>query len=178
MKLSEIIFESDPITERPLGIMKKAGLGIASKFSSNAAGKLAAGSEANELRKDYDFYLGSSNQQATADSLLKFLGQEGHSTDAAEKALANVPGVKQDPSTAVPKNIIDQVFTSIAQGQVSTGKVQPAAPAAATGKQPAGTAARSIPQVTADLDQMSDNEKRTIVKHLKTTDRYNQLQLP
>jgi hypothetical protein len=178
MKLSEIISESENITERPLGIMKKAGLGIASKFSSKAAGKLASGSEANELRKDYDFYLGSSNQTATADSLLKFLSQEGHSTDAAQKALANVPGVKQDPSTLIPKNIIDQVFTSIAQGQVSTGKVQPAAPAAAaSSKPPAGAKARPTSQVTADLDKMSDDEKRAIIKHLKTTDRFNSLGL-
>lgn len=178
MKLSEIISESDNILERPMGIIKKAGLGIASKFSSKSAGKLASGSEANELRKDYDFYLGSSKQQATADSLLKFLGQEGHPTDAAQKTLATVPGVNQDPSTLIPKNIIDQVFSSIAQGQVSTGKVQPAATAAATSIKPsAGTKSRSVQQVTADLDRMSDDEKRAIIKHLKTTDRFNQMGL-
>lgn len=177
MRLYEIISESDPITERPLGIMKKAGLGIASAFSSKAAGKLASGSEANELRKDYDFYLGSSNQQATSDSLLKFLGQEGHPTDTAQKTLASVPGVKQNPSTLIPKNIVDQVFTSIAQSQVSTGKVQPVAPAKTSVKQSAGTAAKLIPQVTADLDKMSLADKQAVIKHLKTTDRFNELGL-
>ena len=73
MRLSEIIVESSTITERPMGILKKAGLGLASKISSKAAGKLASGNEANELRKDYDFYLGSSNQKATANSLIQFL---------------------------------------------------------------------------------------------------------
>lgn len=181
MKLSEIISESDNILERPMGIIKKAGLGLASKFSSKAAGKLASGSEANELQKDYDFYLGSSNQKATAGSLMQFLKQEKHPTDAAQKAIAGVPGIKQNPSIPLPRNITDQVFNSIAQGKISTGQVTPAQSKGVAQAPVKGSAALSTPiglsQVTDAVNKMSNDEKRDLIKHLKTTDRFNQLGL-
>jgi len=180
MKLSEILVESKTLSEKPMGILKRAGLGLASKVSSKAAGKLASGSEANELHKDYNFYLGSSNQKATANSLLQFLKQEGHPIDVAQKAIATVPGVDQNPETPLPKNITDQVFTSIAQGKVSTGQVAPAQSKGST-QQPAATDLTATPsyainnQVKDAVNKMSAKEKQELITHLKTTDKFNQL---
>jgi hypothetical protein len=181
MKLSEILVESKTLSEKPMGILKRAGLGLASKVSSKAAGKLASGSEANELHKDYNFYLGSSNQKATANSLLQFLKQEGHPIDVAQKAIATVPGVDQNPETPLPKNITDQVFTSIAQGKVSTGQVVPAVASTSTQQPATGSAATpgyaKLNQVKDAVKKMSDDEKRDLIKHLKATDTFNALKL-
>jgi hypothetical protein len=176
MRLTEIISESTTITERPMGILKKAGLGLASKVSSKAAGKLASGNEANELKKDFDFYLGSSNQKATANSLMQFLNQEGYSTDAAQKAIANIPGADQNPETPLPKNVIDQVFTSLGQSNVSTGKVTPtqATNSPQTNlNMPAATKSPNINQVKSAVEKMDNYEKRELIKHLKAVGALN-----
>ena len=175
MKLSEILSESQTLSEKPMGIMKKAGLGLASKVSSKAAGKLASGSEANELHKDYNFYLGSSNQQSTANSLMQFLKQEGHPIDVAQKAIAGVPGINQNPETPLPKNITDQVFNSIAQGKVSTGQVAPAQSKGSTQQPASGGAAipgyAALPQVKDAVTKMDDAARQELIDHLKTIDK-------
>jgi len=179
MKLHEILTESYDLNEAPLGLLKKAGLGVASKFSSKAAGKLASGNEANEIRKDFDFYIGSSNQQPTAAALMQFLKQEGHPTAGAQKSIALVPGIKQNPAMPLPKNIIDQVFSSIAQSKVSTGQM-PAKPTASASKttpvqQPAVPGYAINNQVKDAVNKMSAKEKQELITHLKTTDKFNQL---
>jgi hypothetical protein len=179
MKISELLMENQDLDEAPMGIMKRAGLGLASKFSSKASGKLASGKESNELRKDFDFYLGSSNQKATAKSLMQFLNQEGHPTDTAQKSIAAVPGADQNPETPIPNNVINQIFTSIAQSNVSSGKVTPTQPTSLTQQPAAGQTA--IPnyarssQVKDAVNKMSDDEKRDLIKHLKATDKFGAL---
>jgi len=102
MKVSEI-FEFQLLNERPLGMLKQAGLGIASALGSGAAeNKLAVGDRANFLRQKYDRYLGTSGQQPTADSLIAFLKQTGYPTDSAEKIARAAPQQKPADGQATP----------------------------------------------------------------------------
>jgi len=100
MKVSEL-FESQQLNERPLGMFKQAGLGVASALGSKSAGdKLAVGDRANFLRQKYDRYLGTSGQQPTANSLIAFLKQSGYPTDAAERVVKATPAQTQQPANA------------------------------------------------------------------------------
>jgi hypothetical protein len=177
MKLSEIISESTTITERPMGILKKAGLGLASKVSSKAAGKLASGSEANELRKDYDFWLGASGQKATASSLIQFLKGEGHSTAAAQQEISKIPGADQDPNMPLPKNTIDQILSKLGSDRISKGQVAPVS-AGGTGAQ-SKTQPASAPTSLRDLKnsvvKLEPDEQQEIINTLKQNDAYRRL---
>jgi hypothetical protein len=85
MKVTEI-FESQQLTEKPMGLLKTAGLGVASALGSQSSKeKLEVGGRANHLRQKFNTYLNTSGQQATADALLTFLKQVGYPTDAASK---------------------------------------------------------------------------------------------
>lgn len=130
MKLSEILTESQNLNEAPMGMLKRGALGLASKFSSKASGKLAAGNEANALRKDFDFWLGSTNQKASVDTLRQFLNQEGHPTDSAEQILKSLEqkSAQAAPTTAAPAAAGTATLTS-----------------ANTTKPVAGTAAKANP---------------------------------
>jgi hypothetical protein len=179
MKLSEILTESSIITERPMGIMKRAGLGLASKFSSKAAGELASGKEANELKKDYDFWLGSSGKTSTASSFTEFLKQSGNFNQDAQKKLASIPGVNQNPDAVIPKNVVDNILTSIAQQAVTTGKVTPQSSTSSGGsnnKQSfldklAGTkSSASIDSVKSQVNKLSYTDRQKIIDYLKSTE--------
>ena len=112
----------------------------------------------------------------------KILGtsiQEGHPTAGAQKSIALVPGIKQNPSMPLPKNIIDQVFSSIAQSKVSSGqmpaKQTTSTPKATPGQQPAVPGYAVNNQVKDAVNKMSAKEKQELITHLKTTDKFNQL---
>jgi hypothetical protein len=176
MRLNEILDEA------PLGAIKKAGLGIASKFSSKASGKLAMGKEANEIKKDFNFFVGSSNQSPTARVLMNFLKQENHPTDSANNILKS----ELPSDDALSNAVIDQVLSAVAQDAFKSGKVKSTSssqnsnqsnPSSTGKKQSTSSGSRSVPQVASDLDQMSNDEKKAILKHLKTTDTYNELGL-
>jgi hypothetical protein len=171
MRLSEIIVESSTITERPMGILKKAGLGLASKISSKAAGKLASGNEANELRKDYDFYLGSSNQKATANSLIQFLKGEGHSTTAAQQEISKIPGADQDPNMPLPKNTIDQILSKLGSDRISKGQVAPVSSGSAGDQAQSKTQPAVAPTSLRDLknsvSKLDPADKQEIINMLK-----------
>lgn len=128
MKLSEIIAESHELNEAPMGIIKKAGLGLASKFSSKAAGKLSLGSEANNLRKDFDFWLGRTNQKATVNTLRQFLKQEGHPTDTAEQILKSLEQSSSPSFTGTTATQTDAGATPTAKGATATNNTPSADP--------------------------------------------------
>ena len=95
MKVTEI-FNSQQLNEKPMGLMKRAGLGVASALGRQSSGeKLEVGNRANFLRQKYNTYLNTSGQQATADSLLAFLKQVGYPTDAASKIVKAQPAQGQ-----------------------------------------------------------------------------------
>jgi hypothetical protein len=109
MKLTEILSESQRINEKPMGLLKKAGLGIASKFSDKAAGKLQVGNKINAVKTDFEKYLGRSNQQPTVDVLLKYLETKGYPIDRARQ-IANTSDKNQNdvqnaPSSNIPADI-------------------------------------------------------------------------
>ena len=131
MKLSEILTESQTLNEAPMGMLKRGALGLASKFSSKATGKLAAGNEANALRKDFDFWLGSTNQKASINTLRQFLKQEGHPTDSAEQILKSL---EQKSAQAAPTTTV---------APAAAGTTTPSS--ANTTKPAAGTAAKVNP---------------------------------
>jgi hypothetical protein len=103
MKIQDILTESQQLTEKPMGFLKKAGLGIASKFSSTAAGKLDSGERANHLKKEYKKWLGGSGEKESVDSLINFLNLAGYPTDSAARILkvgSEVDDNKQQPPAA------------------------------------------------------------------------------
>lgn len=198
MKLSEILTESQTLNEAPMGMLKRGALGLASKFSSKATGKLAAGNEANALRKDFDFWLGSTNQEPTAQTLLQFLNKEGLPTQNARNLISKIPGGSRNPNVIVPKNIIDQIMTSIAaselmpkqgQTQAATSGAQPAATntppggakavrnpqTAPAAQSQAAPQAANFKQVKPTIDKLSDRDKQELIDYLKKNDRFQKL---
>lgn len=80
MNIYEIISESN-VDEAPIGMMKRAGLGIASKLGSKSAkAKLDVGTDANAMKKDLITWMaGSGIRKGTLspDDFKNFLGQKG-----------------------------------------------------------------------------------------------------
>ena len=181
MKLTEILKESNEITEAPLGMLKRAGLGLASKFSSKAAGQLATGNEANEIRKDYDFYLGSTSQTATSKSLMRFLQKEKHPVNIAQSVISKIPGIQQNPQMPLPKNVIDQIFNSIAVAQ--TRKSMPSSSkqtAQSTGQSQAAQTSANQPkanvnQIKTMVSNLNRFDKQALIDYLKQNDRLKEL---
>ena len=87
MNVNDIISESN-IDEAPMGMMKRAGLGIASKLGSKGArAKLDVGSDANTMRKDLITWMaGSGIKKGTlsTDDFKNFLGQKGLPTTSVD----------------------------------------------------------------------------------------------
>jgi hypothetical protein len=102
MKIKDILIESHDLTEAPVGMLKRAGLGIASKFGSDSAkGALDTATTANGLKKAYSRFLGQSGQKPNADNILAFLNQNGLPTDGAQTAIqqaASASGVQLAPA--------------------------------------------------------------------------------
>jgi hypothetical protein len=97
MKINEfaIINESKKVNEAPMGMLKRAGLGIASKFgSAKAAGKLETGKTANLIKKAFEKHLGATGGEASAEELIAFLKLNKYPTDGVEqlaKQMASKP---------------------------------------------------------------------------------------
>lgn len=88
MKITDIITESKIVNEAPVGMLKRAGLGIASKLgSTRAAGALDTAEVANNLKKAFSRFLGQTGQKPNSDSIIAFLQRNGLPTDGAEKAI-------------------------------------------------------------------------------------------
>ena len=142
MKISDILIESQQIDEAPVGMLKRAGLGIASKLGSNkAAGALDTGKIANGLKKAYDRYLGQTGQKPDSDSIIAFLQSNGLPTDAAEKTIQQA-GVASGAAFAPAKDM----KTTLGIGKKATGPMatpNPKAPAEPTGNIDTGVEPKS-----------------------------------
>lgn len=102
MKINDIVLESKSINEAPVGMLKRAGMGLAAKLGSHtAAGGLETAKLANNLKNAYSKYLGKSRQKPNSDNILAFLKSNGLPTDAAEKEVqqaAASAGVQLKPA--------------------------------------------------------------------------------
>jgi hypothetical protein len=91
MKITDIVSQKQQkqqVAEAPVGMLKRAGLGIASKLGSQTAkGALDTATMANGLRKQFDYYLGQSGQKPNSDAIIAFLGANGFPTAGAEAAI-------------------------------------------------------------------------------------------
>jgi hypothetical protein len=102
MKIKDILLESNSLNEAPVGMLKRAGLGIASKLGSQGAGgKLDTANVANQLKKDFTRYVGTLwNRKPDAELLVQWLQSKGYPTDGVEKMLA--PVAQTDPADETP----------------------------------------------------------------------------
>jgi hypothetical protein len=102
MKITDVITESKKINEAPVGMLKRAGLGIASKLgSTRAAGALDTAEVANNLKKAFSRFLGQTGQKPNSDSIIAFLQRNGLPTDGAEKAIQQAAagaGIQMGPA--------------------------------------------------------------------------------
>lgn len=90
MRVFDIVAE-EITNEAPMGALSKIGNTVAAKFGSGkATGKLETGQIANQLRKEFDVYLGKTGQQATPDAALAFLKSKGYPTNKA-KSISSAP---------------------------------------------------------------------------------------
>ena len=109
MKITDLLVESNQqTTEAPMGFLKSMGNKVAGAFGSGQAqGRLETGKEANQLKKEFDVFLGKTGQQPTGDMIVKFLKQKGYPTSSAERLLsgeltANVRGAAPQQQAQQP----------------------------------------------------------------------------
>jgi hypothetical protein len=91
MKITDIVSQKQQkqqVDEAPVGMLKRAGLGIASKLGRQSAkGALNTAAMANGLRKQFDYYLGQTDQKPNSDAIIAFLSTNGFPTAGAEAAI-------------------------------------------------------------------------------------------
>jgi len=158
MKITDILSQKQQqqISEAPVGMLKRAGLGIASKFgSSSAKGALDMAKYANGLRKQFDFYLGQTDQKPNSDALIAFLKSNGFPTAGAEAALKQAAMASGSAATGdIAKELgtdrIEPTGTIEVPADPSSDAAPetPAEPGAP--ETPADTAAPGAPETPAD----------------------------
>jgi hypothetical protein len=93
MKITDLIVEQK-LDEKPMGALAGLGNKIASKFGSGkATGKLDTGKIANDLRKQFDIYLGKTGEPAEPQAIIDFLSSMGLPTDAVNANSAAAPAI-------------------------------------------------------------------------------------
>jgi hypothetical protein len=104
MKIKDILIESKSLDEAPVGMLKRAGLGIASKLGSQgASGKLDTANVANQLKRDFTKYVGTLwNRKPDAELLVQWLQSKGYPTDGVEKMLAPVTQDEPEQDAGTP----------------------------------------------------------------------------
>jgi hypothetical protein len=85
MKLHELLTEGKKkVDEAPMGTLSGLANKAMSKMGSNkASGKVDTGNIANQLRKEFDTYLGKTGREATKDAVMGFLSSKGYPTKGA-----------------------------------------------------------------------------------------------
>jgi hypothetical protein len=109
MKYNEIV-ATEEINEAPMGVLGQAGNWLGSKltpiapgFGSKSTGKLNVGKLANQLHKEFNYYIGNSHQQPTAKVLLDFLKAKKLPTTDASKLVNKYNKFINDYYTAQAK---------------------------------------------------------------------------
>lgn len=142
MRIHDLLTENR-LDEKPMGFLKTMGNKAMAAFGSGkAAGKLETGTMANQLRKEYDTYLGKSGEEATADNLLAFLKSKNLPTDGAARAL----------KAQAPQGAVAGAVKGLAKGAADIGKAAVAGAKAATAA-PAAQAKAGVPAAPATEPQ-------------------------
>ena len=158
MKITDILSQKQQqqISEAPVGMLKRAGLGIASKFgSSSAKGALDMAKYANGLRKQFDFYLGQTDQKPNSEALIAFLKSNGFPTAGAEAALKQAAMASGSAATGdIAKELGTARVEPTGTIEVPADPSSDAAPETPTEpgapETPADTAAPGAPETPAD----------------------------
>jgi hypothetical protein len=157
MKITDIVSQKQQVDEAPVGMLKRAGLGIASKLGSQTAkGALNTATMANGLRKQFDYYLGQSGQKPNSDAIIAFLGANGFPTAGAEAAIkqaamaaGTMPAKDMRDTLGIGKNAGEPMATPNPSGRVEPTLDDP--------EQPADQAADQ--QDDADVPKTNSDEK-------------------
>lgn len=126
---------NDVIVEAPMGMLKRAGLGIKKMVPGSAGhkaqGQLDTGKVANEWKKQYSVYLGRINQQPSTENLAAFLKQLGLDDDIVKGTVSETMFIER----ALTKPEVDKLLLTAAQkaasGTAPSSTVEP--DSAATG---------------------------------------------
>jgi hypothetical protein len=105
MRINDLLIEQR-IDEKPMGALSGIGNKIAAKFGSGqATGRLETGNIANQLRKEFDVYIGKTGQEMDADSISQFLQSKGLPTDAvnSQASTSGQPAAQPKAATANPQ---------------------------------------------------------------------------
>jgi hypothetical protein len=139
MKITDLIVEQQ-LDEKPMGALSGIGNKIASKFGSGKAmGKLDTGKIANDLKKQFDVYLGKTGQQADAQVIIDFLSSMGLPTDAVNASSAaatttTAPAKDMKSTLGIGKNAGQPMATPNQPKRVDP-TLDPSAPIAAPNQQ-------------------------------------------
>ena len=86
MKINDLVEKQ--LTEAPMGVLKNIGNRAAAAFGSGKAqGRLETGQAADQLKKEFDQYLGKTGQEATGEMVLQFLKSKKIPTSSAARAI-------------------------------------------------------------------------------------------
>jgi len=149
MKIHDLLTEQR-LDEKPMGMLKSLGnKAMAALGSGKAQGRIESGTMANQLRKQFDVYIGKTGQDATTTAVIEFLKSKGLPTGAASQAMG-IQGGEQEPAGD------DQTTQPAAEPQ-SQGTAQKPAAQAATSQQ----ASTSAEQPATDKNAQAANTKDT-----------------
>lgn len=126
MKIQEVIVESSDVNEAaPFGLGSRLGAAVKAKFgSAQAKGQQEIGRVANTLWKEFQAYLGRTNDRMTKKVILDFLRSQGYPTNGANKVLSkpraapSVAATQEQPTSTQPEKKTKRATPFI--GDVST----------------------------------------------------------
>ena len=166
MKITDLLVENKKqVDEAPMGFLKTMGNKVAGAFGSGQAkGRLETGNIANQLKKEFDVYLGKTGDQPTGDMVVAFLKSKGYPTQGAERAL------KAQPAPGILSKIggaVKDVAGAAAQGAKDqmAKDAEPAQPAA----QPAQELAQQAQQPQQDKAAIAARVKANVGKTAAAT---------
>ena len=143
MKIHQIISETE-LNEKPMGMLKRAGLGIASKLGSTGArAQLDVGKDANTMKKDLATWMagsGIAKGTLSPDDFKNFLGQKGLSADSVDADLGQSRAASgRDENEPMSNPEVDELLKkAVQQGFKSQGAKGRQSKFAAPAPAPAG----------------------------------------
>ena len=133
---------NDVVVEAPMGLVKRAGLGIKKmipgSMGQKAQGQLDTGKVANDWKKQYSVYLGRINQKPSTENLAAFLKQLGLDDDLIRATVSEEVVIERELTRAD----VDKLILTVAQkaaGAPSTGGSNTQSTGAAASAAPSST---------------------------------------
>jgi hypothetical protein len=120
MKIYDIMNEQEAVNEKPMGLLKRAGLGIASKLGSGSAkAQLDVGKDANSMKKDLAAWMagsGIAKGTLSPDDFKNFLGQKGLAADTVDADLGQSRQASgRDPAEPMSNPEVDELLKKAVQ---------------------------------------------------------------